>query len=151
MRQTKQVFDEKKWNNESLNKGGGGGSIFKVTLSILYNHRLLISTTEHLIRVVDCTRFESSCCKLLPHSSTKKLAKFSNMSAWTHGYTWFDKISCPSCRTAVGLLHYGHCSLLLWPHLQFSCLLATGLWHVHAGDQGPWASLVFFESVERSP
>ena len=44
-----------------------------------------------------------------------------------------------------------HCNLLPWPHLQSSCLLAACLRHVHADEQGSWASFFwcFSESVER--
>ena len=50
----------------------------------------------------------------------------------------------------LGVSMYGRCNLLPWPHLQSSCLLAAYLRHVHADEQGPWASLFecFSESVE---
>lgn len=71
----------------------------------------------------------------------------------TFGTAKDDQLSFLSaCITVLGVLHYGHCRLLLWPHLQSSCLTTAGLWHVHACDQGPWASFLwcFSQSVERS-
>ena len=55
------------------------------------------------------------------------------------------------CITVLGVSQYGHCNLLPWPHLQSSCFLAACLRHVHADEQGPWASFFwcFSESVER--
>ena len=55
------------------------------------------------------------------------------------------------CSAVLGVSQYRHCSLLPWPHLQSSCLLATCLRHVHTDEQGPWAPffLCFSESVER--
>ena len=54
-------------------------------------------------------------------------------------------------RPVLGISQYGHCNLLLWPHLQSSCLLAACLRYVHADEQGPWASFFwcFSESVEK--
>ncbi|CDQ70177.1 unnamed protein product [Oncorhynchus mykiss] len=56
-----------------------------------------------------------------------------------------------SCSAVFGVSQYGHCNLLPWPHLQSSCLLAACLRHVHADEQGPWASFFwcFSASVER--
>ena len=55
------------------------------------------------------------------------------------------------CSSVLGVSQYGHYNSLPWPHLQFSFLLAACLRHVHADEQGPWASFIwcFSESVER--
>ena len=43
-----------------------------------------------------------------------------------------DQLSVLSPYSAVlGISQYRHCNLLLWPHLQSSCLLAAFLRHVH--------------------
>ncbi len=49
------------------------------------------------------------------------------------------------------LLLYGHCSLLLWPHLLSSCLPAAALWHVQASEKKRWASffMVFFRVTRK--
>uniref|UniRef100_A0A4W5PZY7 Endothelin-converting enzyme 1 n=1 Tax=Hucho hucho TaxID=62062 RepID=A0A4W5PZY7_9TELE len=64
----------------------------------------------------------------------------------------YDQLSVLSpCSAVLGISQYGHCDLLPWPHLQSSCLLAACQKHVHADEQGPWASFFwcFSESVER--
>ena len=64
-----------------------------------------------------------------------------------------DQLSVLSpCSAVLGVSQYGHCNLLPWPDLQSSCLLAACLRHVHADEQGPWASFFwrFSESVERT-
>lgn len=48
-----------------------------------------------------------------------------------------------SCSTVLDIFHYGYGSLLLWSHIHYLCLPATGLWLVHAGEQKPWASFLF--------
>ena len=63
-----------------------------------------------------------------------------------------DQLSVLSpCSAVLDGSQYGHCNLLPWPHLLSSCFLAACLRHVHADEQGPWASFFwcFSESVER--
>uniref|UniRef100_A0A4W5PQV2 Pyrin domain-containing protein n=1 Tax=Hucho hucho TaxID=62062 RepID=A0A4W5PQV2_9TELE len=69
----------------------------------------------------------------------------------TYGPEGAVKISLEILRKMDENNLYGHCNLLPWPHLQSSCLLAACLRHVHADEQGPWASFFwcFSESVER--
>lgn len=100
------------------------------------------STTVHII-LMDCSRFASFCCEMFLQD-TCKFSKMSGGDIYVH-MVWHCKkdqqsFLCP-CST-VGILHYGHCNLFLWPHLQSSCLLQ----HDHVMRDPVHLSLGVFQS-----
>ena len=62
-----------------------------------------------------------------------------------------DQLSVLSpCSAVLGVSQYGHCNLFPWPYLQSSCVLIACLRHVHADEQGPWASFFWCFSESES-
>ncbi len=87
----------------------------------------------------------NTCRRALVRVMTKNLM-VTSWDPWS-----YVEIGVIYWRTNKPLLLYGHCSLLLWPHLLSSCLPAAALWHVQASEKKRRASffMVFFRVTRK--
>ena len=110
-----------------------GGSKSKVCQYLVWPPAAL-STAVHLL-LMDCTRFASSCCEMLLHSSTK--APASSLTFWGE---WPQPSPSDPTGPRRAQWNWDPCSSLAMAEHWHSCLAGNhaqnkqyGWWHCHAG------------------